>query len=147
MNAWAKNYLGQLESLGWSTFDPRHPRELDSPLATAMKGARYLTLSSTTGPAMKFRTAVGIDLEKRELVSLPVGRPSDTRADATNTVLISHETRYTGHQILRLFELNQDAWSDMIPHLSNRERRLLQGELDGTTNPALQELAGLLAQD
>ena len=78
---------------------------------------------------------------------LDLTEPVDGASDRPTTFLISHETRFTGHEIRRLFEWNPDAWLEMIPHLSNRERWLLREEFQGESDPALQDLAAQLAQD
>jgi hypothetical protein len=146
-NEWMANFLWQLENKGWDTLDPRASSSEPSPRATATLGSRYLTISSDNEPKSPISSVTTSDPGDGTIPS-PIGPLATSSPEiSSTTVLVSHETRFTEHQILRLFELNPDAWSEMIPHLSNRERSLLLAELDGVTNPALQDLATRLAQD
>ena len=145
-SVWMTRYLEDLENAGWDAKDPRHPSDVFSPRATATLGHRYLTISSNTAPDMRIVSTTTTDVHGNQMTT-PVPPPIEAYATGTTTLLVSHETRFNGHEIRRLFELNQDAWPDMIPHLSDRERGLLRDELAGDSDPALQDLAARLAAE
>tara|TARA_R110002074_G_scaffold37925_4_gene102520 strand:+ start:179 stop:706 length:528 start_codon:yes stop_codon:yes gene_type:complete len=150
-NAWMADYLETLRAHGWNAHDPRHASNQGSPRATATLGSRNITVSASTSPDLKNGYAMSQGSSYYSTTLHPSGPdfpdPIDRASDHSTTFLVSHETRFTGQEILDLFEWNEGAWADMIRHLSDRERGLLRDVLVEESDPALQDLAARLADE